>query len=101
MRASDFPAVFLLCGLGCGLLVASANLIFYVRVLPEVNASLAEGQKISRFFVNFKMLEIIRRHAELAPQSKLRILMFTLFGLGIFCAFTGFLFSIVIGPTSR
>ena len=50
------------------------NLIFYVWILPEVNACLAEGQKISPFFVNVKLFEIVRIHAKLAPKSKLRLL---------------------------
>jgi hypothetical protein len=101
MQASGLPTWFVLCGLLCGLLVASANLIFYVWILPEVNASLAEGQKISPFFVNFKIFEIVRIHAKLAPHSKLRILMFALFGVGVFCAFTGFLFIVAVGAISR
>ena len=80
MQAPGFSTWVLLLGLTCGLLVASANLIFYLWILPEVNASLAEGQKISPFFV---------------PKSKLRTLMFVLFRLGVFCAFSGLLFGVV------
>jgi hypothetical protein len=80
MQASGFSMWVLLLGLTCGLLGASANLIFYLWILPEVNASLAEGQKISPFFVNVKLFEIMRIHTRLAPKSKLRTLMLVLFG---------------------
>ena len=93
MPASGFSTWVLLLGLTCGPLVASANLIFYL--LSEVNARLAEGQKISPFFVNVKLFEIVRIHTRLDPKSKLRRLMFVLFGLGVFCAFSGLLFGVV------
>jgi hypothetical protein len=56
-----------------------------------VDASLAEGQKISPLFVNVKLFEIVRIHTKLGPKSKPRTLMFVLFGLGVFCAFSGFM----------
>jgi hypothetical protein len=95
MQAPGFSTWVLLLGLTCGLLVASANLIFYLWILPEVNASLAEGQKISPFFVSVKLFEIVRIHTRLGPKSKTRTLMFVLFGLGVFCAFSGLLFGVV------
>jgi hypothetical protein len=95
MPASGFSTWVLLLGLTCGPLVASANLIFYLWIWREVNASLAEGQKIWPFFYNVKLFEIVRIHTRLAPKSKLRTLMFVLFGLDVFCAFSGLLFGVV------
>jgi hypothetical protein len=89
-----FPLSWIIGGLTGGMLVAAANFIFYVWILPEVNATLEQGKKITPFMVNFRLLDVLRRHAQLAPISKRRNTMYILLGLGLFCMLAGVLFSL-------
>jgi hypothetical protein len=48
-----FPFSWIIGGLTGGMLVAAANFIFYAWILPEVNATLGQGERITPFMVNF------------------------------------------------
>jgi hypothetical protein len=85
MLALDFPRSMLIGGLLGGTFVATANFILYIWILPEVNSRLPEEDKITPFMVNFRLLEILHRHAEFVPHSKRRTAMYVVLGLGVFC----------------
>jgi hypothetical protein len=81
------------------MLVAAANFIFYAWILPEVNASAGPNERTTPFMVNFRMMQILRRHAELAPISKRRDAMYLLLGLGVLSMLVGLLFSLPLTRT--
>jgi hypothetical protein len=89
-----FPFSWIIGGLTGGVLVAAANFIFYAWILPEVNATLGQGERITPFMVNFRLLEVLRRHAQLAPTSKRRSVMYILLGVGLFCVLAGVFLSL-------
>jgi ABC-type transport system involved in cytochrome c biogenesis permease subunit len=98
VQALALPHAMTIGGLIGGSLVASANFILYTWILPEVNNHLPQEQKITPFMLNFRFFELLRRHAELAPKSKLRATMYTLVGLGFFVIFIAVILSL---PWSR
>jgi hypothetical protein len=96
MQALNFPLPLLIGALVGGSLVATSNFILYAYawILPEVNALLPPGQKITPFMLNFRIFELLDRHAKLAPKSKLRILMILLFALGSLFGLVGLILSL-------
>jgi hypothetical protein len=63
-----------------GLILAS-DLIFHV-ILGEVNGKLPPEQRYSVFFVNLKLPEIMRKHAQFYPESLKRLQVNVLFAFG-------------------
>ena len=98
MQTLDFPRSLVIGGLVGGTLVATANFILYAWILPEVNATLKEGEKVTPFMVNFRLPEILRKHAELVPNSKRRAAMYILLGIGLFSMIVALFLSL---PWSR
>jgi ABC-type amino acid transport system permease subunit len=92
------PRVLIIAGLIGGSFVATGNFILYAWILPEVTGTLQANEKTTTFMVNFRLLETLQRHAELAPGSKRRTAMYILLGVGFLCMFTGAFF---ILPWSR
>ena len=80
------------CGIGIGLVIVS-NLLFYY-ILGEVNAKSPPDQHVSTFWVNLKAFSIVRRHAELFPESRKRFQISFSFVLGLALMVTGLLVGI-------
>ena len=62
-------------------LIFLSDLVFHV-ILGEVNGKLPAQQRYSMFFVNVRLPEIMKRHAELYPDSSKRILTNLCFAIG-------------------
>jgi hypothetical protein len=97
----EFPLPLLVGGLVGGLFVAASNIVLYGWIMPAVNASQPPDQAITPFMVNFKLFAVLDQHATIAPKSKLRGITWLLFGLGVFCSFAGWFFTVATAKSGR
>jgi hypothetical protein len=78
----------LIFGTGIGLVIL-ANFLFYM-ILGEVNGRSRVEDRISAFGVNTKVMLVLKRHAELFPDSRLRAEATIALFCGITCAVVAF-----------
>src|SRR5438552_6489788 len=84
MQTIDFPLPLLIGGIIGGTLGAAATAIFHLLVMPSVNETLPEKERIPIYATDWNLFFILRRHKELYPLSKARDVMYALFvGAGV------------------
>jgi hypothetical protein len=84
--------VLVVCGTGIGLIVVS-NFFFY-SIFAEVNAQSPPDRQVSMFWVNVRAFSIVRRHAELFPESRKRFQMNSFFVIGVALTIAGLLIGV-------
>ena len=57
---------------------AAATAILYASLIPDVNKAFPADQKITSFTVDIQILEILRRHRDLFPESPMRTTFYVL-----------------------